>query len=271
MVYHIRTNDFGVLLPSERILAFVWGFQSHQIEDILDFRHSQQLDIPADHLTWTLKMTPEQVLARVLHEQDEVMSAELVTMSERLSMPATHWTEELLIHENEILWAIRSIIHRLNGVIDHLLNPFDPFTVSARERFEAQKDPTMDETLLVLYNLDIIKRYGWMQETLKAIRKSMEQDRADAQILQEHINLNISKVGFCSKHIYGATTSPSNLFYVGTERQRRGGSSGPDSYRYKHSSGWLRYESYRNSDGIVFAWNFHGCIFNLVTNIRVNC
>lgn len=205
MAYHIRKDGDSVasagpstgVVKSEHIFAFVWGFGTYEMDEILNFLLTRLYHrVPSDHPRATAIMTPEQLLAEVLHKQDIIMSRELLNIKEKLRSNAGDMTEELLIKESGTLWNIRSTIHCLNGVIDSLLNKFDPFQTAVENWLKAQNDPDSKRIMAEVNLLDICQKYLLEKGRLEVIRQSIGQNQVEAQILQEHVNLIISKVSF---------------------------------------------------------------------------
>ena len=205
MAYHIRIYEDSVassglstgVVKSEYIFAFVWGFGTYEMDEILDYLATRlNHNILSDHSRATARMTPEQLLVRVLQKQEIIMSRELLNIKKKLRSNAGDMTEELLIKESGTLWNIRSTIHCLNGVIDSLLNKFDPLQTAIENWLKAQNDPDSKRIMAEVNLLDICQKYLFEKGRLEMTRQSIGQNQVEAKILQEHVNLNISKLSF---------------------------------------------------------------------------
>jgi hypothetical protein len=198
MVNHIRTDDHSVISTSssakvkklEHMFAILWGFPASHMGKILDFwrsqEQSQEQSHPSGHLRRTGRLTPEELLARVIQNTDDFITRGLRNISERLDPSEEDMTEEQLAKENGTLWNIRSTIHRLNGLIDPLLNKLDFINASYENWLGAQSAGGIIHQT----------RSSLRRERFEMVRQSIEQNRIEAQILQEHVTLNISKVSF---------------------------------------------------------------------------
>jgi hypothetical protein len=225
MVYHNRTDeDSGVStsnstgLKSEHIFAFVWGFGSLSINGLLTFPSSEVHDLSSDHSRLSARITPDQILAGMLYEHHVIISQELAIISQNLDKNVEDMTEGLFIEENRKLLDIRSTIHRLDGVIDAMINTFTPFQTSVEEWLQEVTDPRSVQVMSEVKRLDICRKRTRDKVKFAKTRQSIQEDRVESQHLQERINLGISRVGFCLETFAVFTNKDfSNLCYVGTE------------------------------------------------------